>query len=98
MFATECALRGCEVVIAVRQKSMKEAQELAEHIHDISGAKVSVADIDTLGQGDTGRFQLLINATPVGMYPKTEASPVKEEFYPVSTPCLTASITQRKLC
>ena len=80
MFATECALRGCEVVIAVRQKSMKEVQELAEHIHDISGAKVSVADIDTLGQGDTGRFQLLINATPVGMYPKAEASPVKEEF------------------
>ena len=78
--ATECALRGCEVVIAVRQKSMKEVQELAEHIHDISGAKVSVADIDTLGQGDTGRFQLLINATPVGMYPKAEASPVKEEF------------------
>lgn len=77
MFATECALRGCEVVIAVREKSMESARQIAEHICELCPqASVQVQDIAKL----SGSYSLMINATPCGMFPKMDASPVREEI------------------
>lgn len=76
MFATECALRGCEVVLAVREKSIGQAQQIAEHIRGLCPqASVQVQEIAKL----TGSYSLMINATPCGMFPKMDASPVREE-------------------
>ena len=72
MFATEAALCGCEVTLAVREKHMDEAKRLAEGIK----GSVRVCGIEKLG----GEYDLLINATPCGMFPKTDASPVGAEI------------------
>ena len=82
MFATECAYRGCQLTLAVRSCHVQEykkgthpdLQELAEKLSRISGKEVQVVSSETL----SGEFDLLINASPVGMYPHTEAIPVPE--------------------
>ena len=77
MFATECALRGCRVTMAVRRDSMEKAEPVRAHIRSIDPqAQVEIADIACLNGGEQN-FDLMINATPVGMFPKVEASPVE---------------------
>ena len=77
MFATECALRGCRVTMAVRRDSMEKAEPVRAHIRSIDPqAQVEIADITSLNAGEQ-TFELMINATPVGMFPKVEASPVE---------------------
>ena len=77
MFATECALRGCRVTMAVRRDSMEKAEPVRAHIRSIDPqAQVEIADIACLNGGERN-FDLMINATPVGMFPKVEASPVE---------------------
>ena len=77
MFATECALRGCRVTMAVRRDSMEKAEPVRAHIRSIDPqAQVEIADIASLNAGEQ-TFELMINATPVGMFPKVEASPVE---------------------
>lgn len=77
MFATECALRGCRVTMAVRRDSMEKAEPVRAHVRSIDPqAQVEIADIACLNGGERN-FDLMINATPVGMFPKVEASPVE---------------------
>ena len=46
MFATECALRGCRVTMAVRRDSMEKAEPVRAHIRSIDPqAQVEIADI-----------------------------------------------------
>lgn len=73
MFAVESARRGARVTIAARRP--EAARELAELVRLQSGAPAAVT-----APGDIrGRFDLLINGTPVGMYPHTQACPVSPE-------------------
>lgn len=75
MIAIETALHGGEITLAVIPQDVKNAQLLmAEILSKCSGASVRIADISGL----EGSFDLLINATPVGMYPETNACPVKD--------------------
>jgi len=75
MIAIETALHGGMITLAVIPQDVKNAQALmAEILEKCSGASVKIADISSL----EGRFDLLINATPVGMYPKTEACAVSD--------------------
>ena len=77
MFATECALRGCRVTMAVRRDSMEKAEPVRAHIRSIDPqAQVEITDIASLNAGERN-FDLMINATPVGMFPKVQASPVE---------------------
>ena len=77
MFATECALRGCTVTLAVRAASMNAAEQVAAHIRSLDApAKVEVMDIEQLDGSQA--YELMINATPVGMYPNVQHSPVDE--------------------
>ncbi len=75
MFAIECARQGAEVSIAVRPSGREKAQEVAQEIARL-GAQARICDIATLSEP----FGLLINATPVGMFPKTGVSPVSKEL------------------
>lgn len=72
MFALECARRGAAVSVAVRQSGRERAAILAREMEEKLRQKLCILDI----AGLKGPFDLLINATPVGMYPGAEACPV----------------------
>lgn len=82
MFATECAYRGCQLTLAVRKQHVeqfrkgthKDLQELTEKLTRISGKEVQVVFSEEL----SGDFDLLINASPVGMFPNTDAMPIPQ--------------------
>ena len=70
MIAIEVARHGGNITLAVIPQDIKNAQLLmAEILAKCSGASVRITDISTLD----GSYDLLINATPVGMYPKVDA-------------------------
>ena len=76
MIAIEVALHGGNITLAVIPQDFKNAQLLmAEIMSKCSGASIKIVEISAL-EGD---FDLLINATPVGMYPKTDACAVSDK-------------------
>ncbi len=76
MFAIEAARQGACVTLAVRPSGMDKALALqGEIVRSLPGALVRVTALDRL-PGEEGRYQWLINATPVGMYPQTDAMPL----------------------
>ena len=75
MIAIEVARHGGTITLAVIPQDVKNAQILmAEILAKCSDASVRIADISTLD----GSYDLLINATPVGMYPKVDACAVSD--------------------
>ena len=82
MFATECAYRGCQLTLAVRKQHVeqfrkgthKDLQELTEKLTHISGKEVQVVSSEEL----SGDFDLLINASPVGMFPNIDAMSIPQ--------------------
>lgn len=75
MMAFEAASAGCSLTIAARPSGLPRARGLAEEIRQkIPGAAVGACTYDAI-EGD---FDLLLNATPAGMYPHPEAMPVDE--------------------
>lgn len=82
MMAIESCLGGCDVVVAIRMSSVPRAEALAADIRALRpDAKIRICLMDELLPliGEEGGFDLLCNATPVGMYPKTDAMPAQEE-------------------
>ncbi|MCR5599491.1 MAG: shikimate dehydrogenase [Ruminococcus sp.] len=76
MIAIETALHGGNITLAVIPQDFKNAQLLmAEILAKCSAACVRIVDISDLD----GSFDLLINATPVGMYPKVNACAVSDK-------------------
>ena len=76
MRAFEAALAGCSLTIAARPSGLARAEKLAQEIRQkLPGAFVCVCTYEAL-EGD---FDLLLNATPVGMYPHSDAMPVGEK-------------------
>ena len=76
MIAIEVARHGGEITLAVIPQDMKNAQILmAEIMEKCSGASVKIVNI----ADPDGKFDLLINATPVGMFPKTDACAVSDK-------------------
>ncbi|MCR5016878.1 MAG: shikimate dehydrogenase [Ruminococcus sp.] len=77
MIAIEAALHGAELTISVIPQDIKTAQlVMAEILAKCSGANVRICLVSDI----EGSFDLLINATPVGMYPKTENCAVSDEI------------------
>jgi shikimate dehydrogenase len=76
MMAIEAALSGAELSIAVRKGYEHEAQKVISEIREM-GCKSEIK-ILTLGEID-GAYDLLLNATPVGMYPHIDECPVPDE-------------------
>ena len=76
MMAIEAVLHGAALTIAIIEDARKMAEALLAEISEISpNSKVKIVLISEI----KGKYDLLINATPVGMYPKSDACPVSEE-------------------
>lgn len=71
--AREASDAGCDLTIAVRADDLIKAEELKIWLTD-NGGRVSVCEIKNI----SGEFDLCVNATPVGMYPKTDAMVLTE--------------------
>lgn len=73
--AYEFLARGGRVTLAVRnrEKGMKLAAELASTQQD-GLSRIRLSSLDDI----PGTYDILVNCTPVGMYPKCDASPVSE--------------------
>lgn len=72
-FACEAALAGCSVVNAVRLADLEHAEQLRDFVLDLSPS--TRYTVTTLDQLDCD-INLMINATPVGMYPNIYDMPV----------------------
>lgn len=73
--AYEIALKKLPVLFAVRIEDVKIAESLCLEIEGrISGAKAEYCTIPQL-EGD---IDVLVNATPIGMFPKSDAQPVSD--------------------
>ena len=69
-------MAGCFVVLAVRPKSLSHAAALSGAIrNDVHNGDTETCRLDCL----SGHIDLLINATPVGMYPNPDEMPVSRE-------------------
>lgn len=85
MMAIETALNGGELTIAVLKSNEEKTADVVSEIKKMKpDAKVKMVFIggEILSLGDFGekpRFDLLINASPVGMYPKTDRMPCSED-------------------
>ncbi len=76
MMAIEAVLHGATLTVAIIEDARKMAEDLLAEISVISpNSKVEVVLINEIN----GNYDLLINATPVGMYPKSDVCPVSEE-------------------
>ncbi len=74
-FACEAALAGCSIVNAVRPGSEEKARALRDFVTElVPDVSYEITSLSSL----SGDFDLLLNATPVGMYPQEDASPVEE--------------------
>lgn len=77
MMALETAYRGGKLTIAVRESDLDTANGVKADIEKITeNALVTVTTLDKLD----GEFDLMINATPVGMFPKTSAMPINADL------------------
>jgi len=77
MMAIETALAGGNLTVAVRRQDFSAAQTLADDIYKLKpNANITITDIQAL-QGD---FDLISNATPVGMYPNINDCPISDNI------------------
>ncbi len=74
-FAFESAIAGADVTIAVRPSGLERANVLKNEITEKLSVKTELTTIDCV----SGEYDLIINATPVGMLPDTSASPLERE-------------------
>ncbi len=75
MFAFESVLANAELTIAVRDADIDAAMLIKKEIEDKLGRTAVVTTIDRVD----GEFDLLINGTPVGMFPNVEACVLPKE-------------------
>lgn len=75
MFAFETILAGADLTIAVRDADVKAGQQIVDEIESKLG---KTAKLITLDEAD-GAFDLIINGTPVGMHPNTDACVLPKE-------------------
>ena len=72
MFAFESALAGADVTIGAR--NVDKALQLKKEIKEKTKKDCRIITLSTAGE-----YDLIINGTPVGMYPNADASPVPKE-------------------
>ena len=76
MMAIEAARHGADITMAI----IPEAQDMADCLKREIGEKYPRISVKIVMMNEiSGKFDLLVNATPVGMYPKSDACPVSEE-------------------
>lgn len=76
MMAIEAAHQGAELTMAVRTEDIPVAEGIKSEIEKaLPQSKVNVIHLQEM----KGGYDLVVNATPVGMYPKTDFSPLEKE-------------------
>lgn len=76
MMAIEAAHQGAELTMAVRDEDIPVAEGIKAEIENaLEKSKVKIIRLREM----SGGYDLVINATPVGMFPKTEFSPLAKE-------------------
>ncbi len=75
MIAIETVRSGGDITIAVREQGMETAKRMCE---ELKAFRPDVKADCCLLEDIKGDYSLTVNATPVGMYPKTEFSPISE--------------------
>lgn len=77
MIAIELAMHGAELTIAVIPQDIKTAElAMAEILEKCDNASVRICLVSEI----EGEYDLLVNASPVGMYPKCDACAVSDEI------------------
>lgn len=76
MMAQEALFQGASsLTLAVRETSLAQADQLANSLsRQYPNATISTTALDRVN----GAYHLIINATPVGMYPQVEACPLND--------------------
>ena len=76
MFAFEAALAGCDLTIAARDEDIPAANVIRTEIMDKLKREARVINLKEVSEG----YDLIINGTPVGMYPHTDACVLPKEI------------------
>ena len=76
MFAFECVLAGCSLTVAVRKADIHAANILKDEIKEKLDKYIEVMNITDVCES----YSLIINGTPVGMFPKTDTCILPEEI------------------
>ena len=95
MMAIEASLKGAKLTIAVLKSDIPLAEQVCREIK----AMKADADIEIVLNTEipTGKkYSLLMNATPVGMFPKTDACPVPDEIIENSSAVFDVIYNPRK--
>lgn len=69
MFAFESVMAGALLTLAVRDSDIPAAENIAQEIRQKLERDVTVQNLDSID----GDYDILINGTPVGMFPKSDA-------------------------
>lgn len=76
MMGIEAVRHGASLTIAIRPQSIKKAQLLmAEILSKCNGSSVRIVPIDEID----GKYDVLLNSTPVGMFPNVNKCPVSDK-------------------
>lgn len=76
MFAFEAVLADCELTIAAREDDIPVANKIKDEIKEKLGKDAKVIDLREVNKG----YHLIINGTPVGMYPNVDACVLPKEI------------------
>lgn len=76
MFAFETVLAGADLTIAVRDADVDAANQIKKEILDKLGKEVTVITLEEVSRG----YDVLINGTPVGMFPNDNACVLPKEI------------------
>ncbi|HIZ54705.1 MAG TPA: shikimate dehydrogenase [Firmicutes bacterium] len=75
MMAIESGLRGGDLTLAVRPEDLEKAHTLSKDLEALTSRPASIQLLTEVSE----EYDLLINATPVGMYPNCDACAVSPE-------------------
>lgn len=73
--AAELSLLKIPVTLAVRSSSAQKAFEISKRLLLFALKECSVTDINDIG----GKYDLIVNCTPIGTYPDDKALPIRKE-------------------
>lgn len=74
MIAFECMIAGCDVTIATRESGVEQAEALISEMEKKLGKQAKHCLLNKA----EGSFDLIVNGTPVGMFPNVDAMAVSE--------------------
>ena len=76
MIAFETILAGAQLTVAVRESDIPAAEEIKKEIEQKTGKTCTVMLLADVSDS----YDLIVNGTPVGMYPHMDACPLPKEI------------------